>query len=202
MVRAVLLDRDGVINEIVCFPELGLLDSPLNTDQFRLLPDVPEAIRILNNLGLKVIIVSNQPAIAKGKMTLALFEGIRAKMKVELQKCGAFVDGEYYCFHHPQASLVEYRVDCDCRKPKPGLVLNAAEDFKLELSACYMIGDGLTDVEAGIRAGCKTFLIGSSKCDLCKVMDEKSVKPDYIVSNLLYASKMIESEVTRDGNIP
>jgi len=195
LVRAVLLDRDGVINEIVYFPELGLLDSPLNPYQFRILPDVPGAIKILNELGLKVIVVSNQPAIAKGKMTMGLFEKIRRKMKWELLKRGAHIDGEYYCFHHPQAKLSQYRANCDCRKPKPGLILKAAEDFHLELSECYVIGDGLTDVEAGKRAGCITFLTGGMKCDLCRLMNENGVKPDYVVPSLLHASEIIEKEV-------
>lgn len=195
MARAVLLDRDGVINEIVYFPELGILDTPLNPDQFRLLPTVPEAIRIFNNLGLKVIVVSNQPAIAKGKMTMLLFEKIREKMRMELQVHGAKIDREYYCFHHPEAKLDKYRVDCACRKPKPGLILKAAKDFKLELSQCYMIGDSLTDMEAGKHVGCITFLTGRMKCDLCRLMDENGVKPDYIVPSLLHASKIIEKEV-------
>ena len=131
MNRAVLLDRDGVINEIAYFPELGLLDSPLNPKQFKLLPDAANAIKILNNLGFKVIVVSNQPAIAKGKMTPGLFQKIRLKMKKELEKQDAHVDGEYYCFHHPQAKLAQYHVNCDCRKPKPGLILQAQKDFHL-----------------------------------------------------------------------
>ncbi len=199
MSRAVFLDRDGVINEIVYFPELGLPDSPLNPKQFKLLPDVAKAIRIFNNLGYKVIVVSNQPAIAKGKMTPVLFDQIRLKMKTELGKKGACIDGEYYCFHHPQATLSEYKVDCDCRKPKPGLILKASKDFDLDLSQCYVIGDSLADVEAGQAAGCKTLLIGSYKCDLCKLMDEKNIKPNYIVSSLLHASKVIEG--VKDGDI-
>ena len=195
MVRAVLLDRDGVINEIVYFPELGLLDSPLNPDQFRLLPGVPEAIKTFNALGLKVIIVSNQPAIAKGKMTMELFDEIRKKMKMELLRWNARIDGEYYCLHHPEARLPEYRIICDCRKPKPGLILKAAEDFNLDLSESYMIGDSLTDIEAGKAAGCRTILIGKLKCDLCRLMIEKGVKPDHIVPSLLHASKIIEKEV-------
>ncbi len=107
--RAVLLDRDGVINEIVYFPEFGILDSPLNAKQFRLLPGVAEAIQVFNRLGLKVIVVSNQPAMAKGKMTAEAFEKVRQKMQNLLEAKGAHVDGEYYCFHHPKAKKAEYR---------------------------------------------------------------------------------------------
>jgi D-glycero-D-manno-heptose 1,7-bisphosphate phosphatase len=200
MNRAVFLDRDGVINGIVYFPDMGMPDSPLNPRQFKLLPGVAEAIRIFNSLGLKVIVASNQPAIAKGKMTPELFEQIRIKMRTALEKKGAHVDGEYYCLHHPQAKLVEYKVNCNCRKPKPGLILKASEDFGLEPAQCYAIGDSLTDVEAGKAVGCMTFLIGNSKCDLCKLLEEKNVKPDYIVPSLLHASKIIER--MRNGNIP
>jgi D-glycero-D-manno-heptose 1,7-bisphosphate phosphatase len=199
MSRAVFLDRDGVINELVYFPELGIVDSPLNPDQFRLIPRAAKAIRRFNELGLKVIVVSNQPAIAKGKMTMKLFEEIRAKMINMLRDEGARIDGEYYCFHHPEAKLPEYRVSCDCRKPKPGLLLTAARDFKLNLRECYMVGDGLTDVIAGRSAGCKTILIGSLKCDVCKLMDVMGVKPDYIVPSLNHASEIIEREVKGIG---
>lgn len=200
MSKAVFLDRDGVINEIVYFPEIGMPDSPLNPRQFKLLPGAAEAIRIFNNLGLKVIVASNQPAIAKGKMTPELFEQTRIKMRTELEKKGARIDGEYYCLHHPQAKLAEYKVNCNCRKPKPGLILRASEDFGLEPAQCYAIGDSLTDVEAGKAAGCMTFLIGNSKCDICKLIEEKNVKPDHIVSSLLHASKIIER--MKNGNIP
>jgi D-glycero-D-manno-heptose 1,7-bisphosphate phosphatase len=200
MNRAVFLDRDGVINEIVYFPEFGILDSPLNPRQFKLLPKVAEAIGVFNSLGLKVIVVSNQPALAKGKMTPESFEKIRVKMRTLLQKKKAHIDGEYYCFHHPQAKLTKYKVNCDCRKPKPGLILKASEEFKLNPEQCFAIGDSLTDVEAGKTAGCMTFLVGNSKCDLCKLMEEKGVEPDYVVPSLFHASKIIER--MKNGNIP
>jgi D-glycero-D-manno-heptose 1,7-bisphosphate phosphatase len=193
--RAVLLDRDGVLNEIVYFPEFGILDSPLNAKQFRLLPDVAEAIQVFNRLGLKVIVVSNQPAVAKGKMTAEAFEKVRQKMQNLLEAKGAHVDGEYYCFHHPKAKKAEYRCDCDCRKPKAGLLLRAARDFGLDLSKCYMVGDGLTDVKAGRSVGCRSILIGDLKCDLCRLMECMEVKPDLIASSLLHASEIIEKEV-------
>jgi len=194
--RAVFLDRDGVINEIVYFPELGLLDSPLNPRQFKLLPNVPRAIRIFNKLDLKVVIASNQPGIAKGKTTKKLFEKIRLKMIRGLEKGGARIDAEYYCFHHPSAKYVKFRANCNCRKPKPGLFLRAAKDFGLDLSRSYAIGDNLMDVEAGKTAGCKTFLIGYLKCDLCKFIKDTGVKPDFIVPSLLHAARLIKKEVS------
>lgn len=185
------MDRDGVINEIVYWPELGILDSPLNPDQFKLLPEVPEAIQGFNQHNIKVIVVSNQPAIAKGKMTMQLFEEMSAKMKRELMERNARIDGDYYCFHHPEAKLVEYKTNCNCRKPKPGLILQAAKNFDLELSECYAIGDSLTDVIAGDVAGCTTFLIGNLKCDICKYIQDLGVKPNYIVRNLYQAYQII-----------
>jgi D-glycero-D-manno-heptose 1,7-bisphosphate phosphatase len=195
MNRAVFLDRDGVINEIVYFPELGVLDSPLNPGQFRLLPGAAEAIGILNRLGLKVILASNQPSIAKGKMTEKTFERVRSKMGKELREKGAYIDAEYYCFHHPLAKDARYRVDCECRKPKPGLLLKAAKDLGVDLSRSYVVGDSLTDIKAGKAVGCRTFLIGNLKCDLCRLMEDECVKPDLIVPSLLAAAKIIEKEI-------
>ncbi len=195
MNRAVFLDRDGVINEIAYFPELGLLDSPLNVDQFKLLPRVAEAIMVFNHLNLKVIVVSNQPAIAKGKMTIDAFEEIRLKMKRELEKRGAHLDGEYYCFHHPSAKVAKYRASCDCRKPMPGLFLRAGKDFALDLKNCFVVGDSLVDVKAGRAVGCQTFLIGTLKCDLCRLMEVEGAKPNHIVADLYSASRIIEKEI-------
>jgi D-glycero-D-manno-heptose 1,7-bisphosphate phosphatase len=195
MNQAVFLDRDGVVNEIVSFPELGLLDSPLHPRQFKLLPQVAEAIEVFNRLGVKVVVISNQPAIAKGKMTMKSFERISQKMRTELGKKGAHVDAEYYCFHHPSAKNPQYRSNCDCRKPKPGLFLRAAKDLGLDLSKCYAIGDSLTDVKAGKSVGCRTFLIGYLKCDLCKLMEDEGTRPDLIVPSLFEASEIVKKEI-------
>jgi len=197
--RGVLLDRDGTINELVYLPEFGIIDSPLNPDQFKLVPGAAEAIRSFNEMGLKVIIVSNQPSIAKGKTTMKLFEEVRAKMRRLLAEAGAHIDAEYYCFHHPESKLPEFRLNCQCRKPKPGLLLKAAEDFNLNLKDCFMIGDGITDIMAGQAVGCKTILIGRLKCDLCRVMEDLGVKPHYIAPNLNHASEIIREEVLHVG---
>jgi D-glycero-D-manno-heptose 1,7-bisphosphate phosphatase len=142
-----------------------------------------------------VIVVSNQPAMAKGKMTMKAFEDIRLKMKRELEKKGAHIDGEYYCFHHPSAKFSKYRISCDCRKPKPGLFLKASKDYRLNLQRCYVVGDSLTDVKAGKAVGCRTILIGSLKCDLCRLMEDEGVRPDRIVADLLGAAEIIEEEI-------
>jgi len=190
-IRGVLLDRDGVINELTYFPDVGLIDSPLNPEQFRLLPGVTEAIRSLNDLDIKVAVVSNQPAIAKGKMTEKLFAEIRSKMKKELEQGGAHLDAEYYCFHHPEAVREEYKVDCECRKPKPGLLLKAKSDLGLDPSKSFSVGDSLVDIRAGKAAGFATILIGSLRCDLCRLMDRDDVHPDLVVESLIKAVETI-----------
>jgi D,D-heptose 1,7-bisphosphate phosphatase len=193
---AVFLDRDGVINKLIFFPEYGIIDSPLNPAQYKLIAGAAEAIQNFNRLGLKVIVVSNQPAIAKGKMSEELFEKVRQKMKALLEKKDAYLDAEYYCFHHPHAKRHKFKAVCDCRKPKPGLILQAKQDFGLDTSKCYMIGDGLTDIKAGNAVGCKSILIGEVKCDLCRLMETMAVKPDIVAPSLLAASKIIEKEVS------
>ena len=152
-----------------------------------LFPVLPEALKTLHRAGYLTILVSNQPGIAKGHMTLNNFELIRQKMKSELMKDGAELDGEYYCLHHPEAVVEEYRVQCDCRKPLPGLLLKAARENDIDLKQSWMIGDNLSDIQAGKAAGCRTILIGTMKCDLCRLMSEKNIFPDKIVGNVAEA---------------
>ena len=193
MRRAVFLDRDGVINDMVYDPDHGIVDSPQNPDQFHLLPGVGIAIRDINQLGYLAVVVSNQPGIAKGKCTPALLSAVTAKMERQLAESGARLDGVYYCLHHPDAALGEYRLVCDCRKPKAGLLYQAAAELGIDLSRSYMIGDGLTDVQAGKKAGCTTVFIGSQRCDVCRLMMKLDVRPDLIVPNLSEAVRRIKT---------
>jgi len=191
MDRAVFLDRDGVINELVYYAEHGVVDSPFTTEQFRLLPGVCEAINRFHELGFKVIIVSNQPGVAKGYLSQETFDKIRNKMNEELAKEGASLDAEYYCFHHPEAKVEKLKANCKCRKPKPGLLLEAAKDLGIDLRRSWMIGDGLTDVQAGKVAGCQTILLGRMKCELCHLMNDQDAHPDLIAPNLLEAANLV-----------
>lgn len=142
-------------------------------------------------MGFTVILVSNQPDIAKGRFTSRTFQAIRRKMRTELAQEGAYLDGEYYCLHHPEAKNKRLRVVCECRKPKPGLLLQAARDMSIDLSPSWMIGDNLTDIQAGKNAGTKTMLIGRQKCELCRLMDELDARPDVIVPSLQHAAEYL-----------
>lgn len=155
--RAIFLDRDGTINRYV-----GFLRDP---DDFALLPDVAEAVKRINESGYLAIVVTNQPVIARGEVTREGLEVIHEKMETLLGEEGAYLDAVYYCPHHPdkgfEGEVPEFKIDCDCRKPKPGLLLRAAQDYHIDLSRSWMIGDGENDVLAGIAAGCHTARIGA-----------------------------------------
>lgn len=149
--KAIFLDRDGTINKFV-----GFLTKP---EEFELIPGVAEAIGRINRSGYLAIVVSNQPVIARGDCTFEELQTIHDKMETELGKEGAFIDAIYFCPHHPDKGFVgerpEYKIDCDCRKPKPGMLLQAAKDWNIDLSESYMIGDSDRDIEAGRNAGVK-----------------------------------------------
>jgi D,D-heptose 1,7-bisphosphate phosphatase len=192
----VFLDRDGVVNELVYYEEHGIIDSPFTVAQFRLLPGVIKAVQELRDAGYTVVLVSNQPGIAKGHMSREAFNKIKERMKEELTKGGTCLDGEYYCLHHPEAVVAELRANCECRKPKPGLLLQAARDLNIDLSTSCMVGDGLTDVVAGKKAGCRTILLGRMKCDVCRMMDDLDARPDGIATHLTEAARII---IGKDG---
>jgi D-glycero-D-manno-heptose 1,7-bisphosphate phosphatase len=191
--RAVFVDRDGVINRMHFNADFGLIDSPANPDQFELLPGVGRAIRSINEIGLALVVVSNQPGIAKGKFTPALLRAMEEKMLSAIAAEGGKVDAIYNCLHHPEATVDEYRVRCDCRKPSPGLLRNAAADLSLDLPHSYTVGDGVTDIAAGKAAGTTALFVSSRKCYNCDALIEYQTWPDYIVSDLGEAATVILS---------
>lgn len=171
--KAIFLDRDGTINKYVGFLK--------NIDDFELIDGVAPAIRKINESGYLAIVVTNQPVIARGEVSLEKLEEIHNKMETLLGKEGAYLDAIYYCPHHPhkgyEGERPELKIDCNCRKPKPGMLLKAAEDFNIDLSQSWMIGDGENDVRAGINAGCKTVLLGNGdenygQTEIVKSLDE------------------------------
>lgn len=153
--KAIFLDRDGTINRYV-----GFLRKP---EQMELLDGVPEAINEMHQHGYLVIVVTNQPVIARGEVTWDELRLIHDKMEMLLGQQGAYVDDIFVCPHHPDkgfpGEIPELKIDCDCRKPKPGLLLRAAEKYNIDLSKSWMIGDSVTDVLAGENAGCKGILL-------------------------------------------
>lgn len=157
--KAVFLDRDGTINKYIGFLK--------NIDDFVLISGVSEAIRLLNENGYLVIVVTNQPVIARGEVTVDELNNIHNKMETLLGNEGAYIDAIYYCPHHPDKGYVgeveELKIDCDCRKPKPGMLVQAAQDYNIDLSESWMVGDAYNDIAAGKAAGCNTALIGEKE---------------------------------------
>lgn len=156
--KAIFLDRDGTINKYV-----GFLRS---IDDFELLPDAAEAIRLINESGYLAVIVTNQPVIARGEVALAELDEIHKKMETLLGAKGAYLDAIYFCPHHPHSGFAgeikALKIDCDCRKPKPGMLQRAAMDLNIDLASSFMIGDGENDVLAGKNAGCRSLQVGES----------------------------------------
>ena len=159
--KAVFLDRDGTINEYVGFLR--------NIDDFKLIGGVAEAVKKINQSGYLAIVVTNQPVIARGEVSLEELQEIHNKMETLLGQEGAYLDAIFYCPHHPDKGFVgerpEYKMECDCRKPKPGMLLTAAEKYNIDLGQSYMVGDGKNDMEAGRAAGCKLAYIGEGEIE-------------------------------------
>ena len=154
--KAIFLDRDGTINKYVGF----LTDI----NEFELLDGVTEAIKMINESGYLAIVVTNQPVIARGEVSVEELQEIHNKMETLLGQAGAYIDDIFYCPHHPhkgyEGERPEYKIECECRKPKPGMLLAAAEKYNIDLSESWMIGDGENDIEAGKNAGCKVCAVG------------------------------------------
>lgn len=191
--QAAFLDRDGTINELVYFEEAGIIDSPFHEDQLRLLRGAARGIRALNRLGLKVIVVSNQPGVAKGHHGRDRLDRITGRMHQLLaREGGAHVDAVHYCLHHPEGRVPELAVACDCRKPKPGLIQRAAAEHGIDLPSSVFIGDSITDVQAGLAAGCRTILLARVRCDVCQHLEAHGVKPDRMFPSLLEAAQFLQ----------
>jgi D-glycero-D-manno-heptose 1,7-bisphosphate phosphatase len=190
---AVFLDRDGVINE-----EIGLL---YRKDQLRLIPGSAEAIRKLNALNLPVIVVTNQSVVAHGLCTEEVLAGIHEELKRQLAEQGASLSAIYYCPHHEDAEVAEYRRACDDRKPGIGMLQAAAADFGLDLRDCVLIGDRRGDVEAGKAAGCLTILVETG---FATAVSCQPAVPDRVCQNLAEAVDFIEQSVanTRSNALP
>ena len=175
--KAIFLDRDGTINKYKGFIT--------DINDVELLPFVSDAIKKINASGYLAIIVSNQPVIARGECTFDQVNAMFDKIETLLGKSGAYIDGIYYCPHHPHSGydgeVRELKIKCDCRKPEIGMLRRAEKDFNLDLSKCVMIGDGEIDVKTGKNAGIPTVLVKTG------IKEEISVVPDYYADDLLSA---------------
>lgn len=159
MKAAVFVDRDGVLNALVPGPVSGEPESPLDPEQVALLPGAAGAIRRLRDAGYVVVGVSNQPAAAKGVVEMSVLESVHRRVLDLLEHDGGHLDTFRLCFHHPEGVVPDLTRTCDCRKPAPGMLLDAAVEFMLDVESSWMIGDTDADVAAGSAAGCRTVLI-------------------------------------------
>jgi len=181
MIPAIFLDKDGTL----------IPDIPYNVDPDRItLSDGAEiALRSFHNSGYKLIVISNQSGVARGYFSEIALAKVEQRLRTLLNEIP--LTGFYYCPHHPQGSIIEYAIDCNCRKPKPGLILQAAQTHHIDLARSWMIGDILNDVEAGRNAGCKTILIDNGNETEWIRSPQRS--PHHKVSNLLEAAQIINA---------
>jgi D-glycero-D-manno-heptose 1,7-bisphosphate phosphatase len=185
---AVFLDRDGTINE-----EVGYLDS---LDKLKIIPSAYEAIRLINESGMKVVVISNQAGVARGFFTEDFVKVTHEHLQTALRQQGATIDNFYYCPHHPTEGIEPYRKDCNCRKPAPGMLLRAVQDLNIDLTRSYLVGDRFNDMEAGKKIGVRGILVktGFGQSLLQDDGPDEATpenKPDFIAADILEAVKWI-----------
>lgn len=190
----VFLDRDGTLNE-----EKDYIRTP---DDLHLIHGAAAAVRKLNDRGVTICIISNQSGIARGYLSERDLVPIHQLLERELQREGAWVNRIYYCPHHPTAGIAPYNIDCECRKPKPGMLTWGADDFNLDLSASFVVGDSLVDMQAGSSVGATTILVltgyGSSAVEQCR---QGGVRVDYVAPTIVEAVDMIVKEMDERGHL-
>jgi len=187
MKRAVFIDRDGTISE-----EVGYIN---HLSRFRLFPYAAAALRRLRELGYLAIVITNQAGVARGYFSEKMVQAIHKRMTEELEASDAALDAIYYCAHHPSVGEPPYQLDCDCRKPKPGLLLRAARDYDIDLPNSWMVGDRYSDVELAANAGVKSALVlsGYGRGEWEHQRDNWTRQPNLIAEDLLAAVNLIGS---------
>jgi len=191
MRRAVFIDRDGTISE-----EVGYINHP---SRFRLFPYAADAIKHLHDNGWLAILVTNQAGVARGYFSEEMIQTVHSVLSTELARNGARLDAIYYCAHHPSVGVPPYRFDCDCRKPKPGLITRAAQDFDVDVNKSWMAGDRYSDVELARNAGLKSAFVLSGY-GLGEWEHQRAgwiESPDLVAQNLLEAVHQIVSKDSR-----
>ena len=180
---AVFLDRDGTLIE-----EAGYLDR---LERLVFYPYTVDAVRVLNRAGLAVVIVTNQAGVARGIFRETFVAEAHAHIAARLARGGARVDAFYYCPHHPEASVQEYRMSCDCRKPGPGMLLRAAADLDIDLTRSFMVGDRWHDLQAGRAVGARNVLVRTGYGRTEEALPTKGIDADAIVNNIMEAASWI-----------
>lgn len=185
LTAAVFLDRDGTINE-----QMGYIN---HSCRFILLPGAARAIKRLNDAGIPVVVVSNQSGLARGYFPEELLDTVHDKMKRLLAEEGAHVDGIYYCPHHPEAKEERFRVTCNCRKPKPGLILRAAQEMNLDPTRSFVVGDRWSDIKTAANCGARSILVrtGYGRGDEQYIGPAQEIQPDFKADDLSLAVDII-----------
>ena len=185
MNRAVFIDRDGTISE-----EVGYIN---HVSRFRLFPYSAAALKQLHDNGYLAIVITNQAGVARGYFSEEMVQAIHQQMTTDLESSGARVDAIYYCAHHPSVGEPPYQLDCDCRKPKPGLLLRAARDYDIDLASSWMVGDRYSDIELAANAGVKSALVlsGYGRGEWEHQRDNWTIQPDLVAEDLLAAVNQI-----------
>jgi D-glycero-D-manno-heptose 1,7-bisphosphate phosphatase len=177
---AIFIDRDGTLVHPRHYPS--------RPEELQLYDGVGKALKAFQEVGFRLVVVTNQAGIARGYFTESDLERMHRYLAEELAKSGVLLDAIYHCPHHPQGIVPELAIRCDCRKPQPGMVLQAAKDLELDLRSSWFIGDILDDIEAGNRAGCRTILVdlGTER------LPEQQIRcPDFVARNTLHALRII-----------
>lgn len=191
--RGVFLDRDGTINEEVCYLS--------HENQFKLIDGTVEAIRLLRQSGFKVVLFTNQAGVARGYFSERTVHRIHQVMTDMLQAQNAHLDGIYYCPHHPTSGIGLYRIACSCRKPKPGMLERAARELNIDLKQSFVVGDKVSDLEAGYAVDCRTVLVRTGY-GLQAEMQFSNYKfqPHHVAANVLEAAQWISTQDTQHEN--
>ena len=189
---AIFLDRDGTINE-----EMGYIN---HLDRFIVFPYVAESIKIFNKLGFKVVVVTNQSGVARGYFSESLVNKLHEILKNKMKQEGAKIDAIYYCPHHPKEGQQKYKIDCTCRKPKPGMILKAIEEHKIDINKSYMIGDRYKDILFAKNLKIKSgfVLTGYGRGEYLYDKEKWKYEPDFVGENLLEIAQKIESYIDKN----
>ena len=193
MKNAIFLDRDGVLNELVLNPATRDYEPPHSPDDLIIFPGVIESLRILQDAGYELFLVSNQPDYAKGKTTFENICDVHIRFDHLLTSGGIYFQDYYYCYHHPNGIVPEYSFTCKCRKPKPYFLLKATRDYGIDLENSWMIGDRDSDIECGKAAGTRTIMINEPHSYGLR----GSSHPDYKTTNLNVAATIIIHNLDR-----